>query len=167
MPRDHGEVHRAALGDGAHALALGAGGEPAEDPQPIRIGQRPEEVGHQQLLELSAVGGGECGTLARLCHGAIICPYIARPPIATERLELTPDGNVRYHFRKPWRKGTAYVDYSPLELIERLAVLVPAPRGHLLVYHGLLAPNAARRARIVPEPAEPESPVAQCPESAT
>ena len=87
--------------------------------------------------------------------------------IATERLELTPDGNVRYHFRKPWRNGTAYVDYSPLELIERLAVLVPAPRGHLLVYHGLLAPNAARRARIVPEPAEPESPVAQCPESAT
>ena len=42
-----------------------------------------------------------------------LCPYIARPPIAIERLELTPGGNVRYHFRKPWRNGTAYVDYSP------------------------------------------------------
>ncbi len=47
-----------------------------------------------------------------------------------------------YQFRKPWRNGTVYAGYSPLDLIERLAVLVP-------------------------EPAEPESPVAQCPESTT
>ena len=96
-----------------------------------------------------------------------LCRYIARPPIATERLELTPDGNVRYHFRRLWRNGTAYVDYSPLEFIERLVPLVPAPRSHLLVYHGVLAPNAALRPRVVPTPSEPEPPAEQCPECTT
>ena len=52
-----------------------------------------------------------------------------------------------------------------VELIERLAVLVP--RGHLLVYHGLLAPNAALRARVVPVHPAPEPPADQCPGSAT
>ncbi len=93
-----------------------------------------------------------------------LCRYIARPPIATERLELTPDGNVRYHFRKPWRNGTAYVEYSPLELIERLLPLVPAPRSHLLVYHGVLAPKAALRSRVVPAPLEQApDPCPDCP----
>ncbi len=47
----------------------------------------------------------------------------------------------------PARRSRPSGSSSPLELIERLAVLVPAPRGHLLVYRGVLAPNAARIAR--------------------
>ena len=37
-----------------------------------------------------------------------------------------------------------------MELLERLAALVPPPRLHLLPYHGVLAPRARARDRIVP-----------------
>jgi hypothetical protein len=39
---------------------------------------------------------------------------------------------------------------SPLELMQRLAALVPRPR--LIRFHGVLAPNAGLRAAIVPGP---------------
>ena len=41
---------------------------------------------------------------------------------------------------------------SPEELFEKLAALVPPPRLNLVRYHGVLAPNAADRALIVPGP---------------
>ncbi len=43
---------------------------------------------------------------------------------------------------------------DPLELIEKVAVLVPAPSVRLLSYHGVLAPHAAWRALLVPCPSE-------------
>ena len=39
-----------------------------------------------------------------------------------------------------------------MELLEKLAALVPPPRLHLVRYHGVLAPNAADRQLIVPGP---------------
>jgi hypothetical protein len=42
---------------------------------------------------------------------------------------------------------------DPLELLERLAALVPPPRRPLVAYHGLLAPRARWRSAIVPLPA--------------
>ena len=39
---------------------------------------------------------------------------------------------------------------TPLEFLQRLAALVPRPRLHLIRFHGVLAPNAALRAQIVP-----------------
>ena len=44
---------------------------------------------------------------------------------------------------------------EPLDLLARLAALVPAPRRHALRYHGTLAPNSKCRARIVPVQAGP------------
>ncbi|HIL08114.1 MAG TPA: hypothetical protein EYG11_05385 [Candidatus Latescibacteria bacterium] len=38
--------------------------------------------------------------------------------------------------------GTIHLLLSPLELIEKLAALIPPPRLNLLRYHGILAPNA-------------------------
>ena len=38
---------------------------------------------------------------------------------------------------------------SPLEFMQRLAVLVPRPRLHLIRFHGVLAPNAKLRALVV------------------
>jgi hypothetical protein len=35
--------------------------------------------------------------------------------------------------------------------MQRLAALVPRPRLHLIRYHGVLAPNARLRARVVPQ----------------
>jgi hypothetical protein len=39
---------------------------------------------------------------------------------------------------------------SPLELMQRLAALVPCPRLHLIRFRGMLAPHANLRAQIVP-----------------
>ena len=54
----------------------------------------------------------------------------------------------------PWSDGTYQIELSPLELIEKLAALVPPPRLNLVRYHGVLAPHAADRAQMVPGPQE-------------
>ena len=41
-------------------------------------------------------------------------------------------------------------DSGKAELLEKLAALFPPPRFHLLRYHGVLAPRARDRGRIVP-----------------
>lgn len=41
---------------------------------------------------------------------------------------------------------------SPLELMQRLAALVPRPRLHLIHLYGVLAPNTGLRAVVVPGP---------------
>ncbi len=43
---------------------------------------------------------------------------------------------------------------DPLTFIARLAALVPRPRAHLVTYHGLFAPAAPLRSRVVPPPPE-------------
>ena len=72
--------------------------------------------------------------------------YCARPPFALERLEQLPDGQLVYRFPKPQPDGTTQVRLTPLELLDRLAALIPPPRIHRLRYHGVLAPNAPLRA---------------------
>jgi hypothetical protein len=79
-----------------------------------------------------------------------LCRYIARPPIARERLTVLDDGRLAYRLRHPWRDGTTHFVFEPLELIEKLVALVPRPRANLLRYHGVLAPNARLRRWIVP-----------------
>ena len=53
--------------------------------------------------------------------------------------------------KTPWRDGTTHLVMSPLEFMQRLAALVPRPRLHLIRFHGVLAPNAKLRARVVPQ----------------
>jgi len=78
-----------------------------------------------------------------------LCRYVARPPIATERLEERPDGRIAYSFRKPWRDGTRAVVFTPHELIEKLVALVPPPQTNMVRYHGVLAPASKLRKRVV------------------
>lgn len=52
--------------------------------------------------------------------------------------------------KTPYRDGTTHLVMTPLEFLQRLAALVPRPRLHLSRFHGVLAPNAALRAQIVP-----------------
>ena len=68
-----------------------------------------------------------------------LCRYVSRPPVASERLALTPTGHVRYTLKTPYRDGTMRLVLEPLELMARLAALVPAPRLHLTRYHGVFA----------------------------
>ena len=90
------------------------------------------------------VGADERSKLERLCR------YISRPALAEKRLSLTPNGNVRYHFKTPWRDGTTHVVFEPLDFIARLAALVPKPRVNLTRFHGVFAPNSRYRARVTP-----------------
>ena len=43
---------------------------------------------------------------------------------------------------------------SPLEFMQRLAALAPRPRLQLIRFHGVLAPNAQLRGKIIPSPVE-------------
>ncbi len=91
-------------------------------------------------------GKGERKKLERLCR------YVTRPAIANERLTLTDCDQVVYELKTPYRDGTTHIVMSPLELLQRLAALVPRPRLNLIRFHGVLAPNAKWRSQIVPEP---------------
>jgi hypothetical protein len=44
-----------------------------------------------------AIDGQDRPRLLRLCR------YIARPPLAHERLSLLPDGRLHYEMKKKWR----------------------------------------------------------------
>ena len=48
-----------------------------------------------------------------------------------------------------WHDGTTHLLFEPVELLEKLAALTPRPRINLLLYHGVLAPHARWRARVV------------------
>ena len=83
-----------------------------------------------------------------------LCRYALRPPIADERLELTPDEQVLLRLRHRWTDGTTHLVFDPIELLERLAVITPRPRINLILYCGILAPRAEWRRQIVGAPAE-------------
>jgi hypothetical protein len=83
-----------------------------------------------------------------------LCRYIARPAIANERLSINGEGNVILKLKTPWRNGATHIVLTPMEFMQRLAALVPRPKLHLIRFHGVLAPNAMLRAKVVPTPAQ-------------
>ena len=85
----------------------------------------------------------DSGGLERLCR------YIARPALAQDRLSTRYDGKVVYGLRHPWRDGTTEVVFDPLDFIAHLAALIPPPRTNLVRYHGVFAPAARLRSKIV------------------
>ncbi|MBI3108313.1 MAG: transposase, partial [Candidatus Rokubacteria bacterium] len=70
-----------------------------------------------------------------------LCRYLLRPPLALGRLTESSRGQLLYELPHPRRDGSTHPLLDPLELIEKLSVLVPSPRFHLLRFHGLLAPH--------------------------
>ena len=48
--------------------------------------------------------------------------------MASERLALSASGQVRYTLKTPYRDGTTHIVLEPLDLMARLAALVPPPR---------------------------------------
>ena len=79
-----------------------------------------------------------------------LCRCVSRPAVATERLAVTSSGQVRYQLKTPYRDGTTHIMMEPLDLMARLAVLVPPPRMHLTRYYGVFAPHSRLRARVPP-----------------
>ena len=58
----------------------------------------------------------------------------ARPPFALERIEVLKDGRVAYLMKTP-RRGSTHRVMTPVELLARLAILVPPPYFPLVRYH--------------------------------
>jgi len=67
-------------------------------------------------------------------------------------LKHKANGTIRLTFKKPWRDGTAGVEYEPLDFLAKLAALVPRPRTHQIRYHGVYSPNARLRPEVLPAP---------------
>jgi hypothetical protein len=83
--------------------------------------------------------------------------YCARGPLALERLHApiglealtSPDARPVYRLPEPDLHGRNELRLTLLELLDRLARLVPPPRIHGHRYHGVLAPNAHLRSMVV------------------
>ena len=78
--------------------------------------------------------------------------YTARGATSLERLAENTHGDLLYTFTRPWSDGTMGIKLSPLELLEKLAALVPPPRVHQVRYAGCLAAHSNLRRSITPTP---------------
>ena len=129
-----------------------------------RAGRRVTKVGEAIDLEgLALPAGPRCAVISGFSvHSNVCVPahdrmrlerlarYAGRPPVATARLSLLPDGRLLYRLKRRWRDGTSHVIFEPLELVEELAALVPPPRFNLVRYGGVLAPGARWRPLVIP-----------------
>jgi len=100
--------------------------------------------------------------------------YCARPPFAMDRLRKEGAALVyrcaKQHSEPGSDKRGAKVDelhLTPLELIARIAALVPPPRTHRHRYFGVLAPNSPLRAAAVALAAPAKQVVVQTEPAAT
>jgi hypothetical protein len=84
-----------------------------------------------------------------------LCRYGLREPFSQERLARRADGLVVYHLRRPWphAEGATRLVLEPLDLLRRLAALVPAPYSHMVRYHGLFGNRSRWRSRLPSPPA--------------
>lgn len=95
---------------------------------------------------------------ARGHAGAGRCPRACGPALSVCPAPTAGAGPARVHGRRPgplqltrpWADGTTHLLLDPIELLERLAVLVPRPRINLILYYGVLGARAAWRPLIVP-----------------
>jgi Putative transposase len=100
------------------------------------------------------------------------CTPVSTFSPATERLALTSSGQVRYQLKTAYRDGTTHIVMEPLDLMARLAALIPPPRMHLTRYHGVFAAHSQLRAMVTPamrgvKATKPADPSGEAQQSAT
>jgi hypothetical protein len=78
--------------------------------------------------------------------------YTARGAVSLERLVQDTNGDLVYTFTHPWSDGTTGIRLAPLELLGKLAALIPLPHVHLVRYGGCLAPHSHLRGSVIPTP---------------
>ncbi len=141
---------KAGFGDRA-GLGLRCYGIKKTEQDPERVDPCSVRIGGFSLNARVGLEGHERKKLEKLIR------YMARGPVATERLsESYPDGLI-YKLKTPWRDGTTYIRFSPLDFIARLVALIPPPRMNMIRYHGVFAPNFKDRKLIVPNKSQPNS----------
>jgi hypothetical protein len=80
--------------------------------------------------------------------------YGARPPLALDRLRRLPDGRFAYRVKYARAGRAKHRIMAPLELLARIAAILPPPRFPLTRLHGVLAPRSSWRKDVVPRPRE-------------
>jgi Putative transposase/Transposase zinc-binding domain len=139
--------HRIACGEraGQHVRRIGAGcGAAGEAPR--LTGPCCASVHGFSLHANTAVPAHRRDPLAQLIRST------ARGAVSLERLQEDAHGDLVYTFTHPWSDGTTGMRLSPLELLEKLAALVPLPHVHLVRYGGCLAPHSHLRGSVIPTP---------------
>jgi hypothetical protein len=125
-----------------------------------------DEATVEDMLGWNASGGFSLDATVRI-HGTDrsgrerLLRYCARPPFALERLQIervasdperqghVPVARVLYRPARPLPGGPDLLRLSPLDFLQALGRLIPPPRVHRHRYHGVLAPNARLRKRVV------------------
>jgi hypothetical protein len=80
--------------------------------------------------------------------------YAARPALSLERLRRLPGGRVAYRLKYVRHGRGKHRVMTAVELMARLAALIPPPRYPLVRYAGVLGPRSAWRKDVVPRPRE-------------
>jgi hypothetical protein len=138
---------------------LGDRVEPQDTDADPEASRRVPQHGGMSLHADVAVPARDRRRLERLCH------TVARPALASDRLEERPGGGLALRLKTPWRDGTTDILMEAHELLERLVPLIPPPRAHQVRYHGVLAPCASARDRVVPGPRPTPVPAVGRPEA--
>jgi hypothetical protein len=154
----------------AQLLSAAVQGKVATGP---RAGQRVLRFGDRVEVAPGEIGADTIPGLARAhgfsLHAGVavpandrrrlerLCRYAGRPPVATGRLSEMADGRLLYELRHHWKDGTTHVAFEPLELIDRLAALVPPPRFHTVRYHGVLASRSKHRSEVALNGNQPDT----------
>jgi hypothetical protein len=141
---------RIALGPRAGRRVWRVGVEP-DAPWVLSTSPRHAHIAGFDLHANVAVPAAERARLEQLCR------YLLRPPVAQDRLRHMGDDRILLTLKTPWADGTRHLIFAPMELLEKLAALTPRPRINLILYHGVLAPHARWRARVVAYGALPET----------
>jgi hypothetical protein len=74
--------------------------------------------------------------------------YCARPCFVSENLRMNGPWII-YRLSKPTHKGRRFVQLDPMEFLDRIAAFIPLPRRHRRHYHGVFAPNAPLRKKLI------------------
>jgi hypothetical protein len=105
--------------------------------------------------------------------------YATRPPCPDNRLTRLTDGTIQMRLKRPWPGGATVMIFQPVDLVRRLASLIPPRRRHLITYYGLASSHAKLRAKLValvpaqapselaPEPLPPPPPPSTHPRQRT
>lgn len=121
-----------------------------------------------RIIQLDADGDFEiCDSFAALQAAEIDRRLRFPDPFRATRRSAHLDGfslhaGVRVHENdrlglemKRSRGGSLFLVLTPAQLLARIATLVPPPRTHAIRYHGLFAPNARARSKVVPASTKP------------
>ena len=129
-----------------------------------------EEEEAQDMLNWPHGGGfsvdGEVGIEAKDRKGLErLLRYCARPAFALERLREIDPEHLVYESVKPGSGGRVSQILTPMQLLDRLAALIPPPRLHRHRYYGVLAPNSPQREAVTALAVDPAADKPKPPES--